>query len=66
MGKRGGSVREDKLAIYSQVAHMYYELGMMQPEIAEKLYFSRSKVSMILKKSQELGIVYINLKKYLL
>jgi len=65
MGKRGGSVREDKLAIYSQVAHMYYELGMMQPEIAEKLYFSRSKVSRILQKAQELGIVDIKVKHYL-
>ena len=50
---------EEKLALYSQVAHMYYEQGMQQPEIAEKLYFSRSKVCRILQKAQEMGIVDI-------
>lgn len=65
MAKREGTVREDKLAIYSQVAHMYYELGMMQPEIAKRLYFSRSKVSRILQKAQDLGIVDIKVKHYL-
>lgn len=65
MGKREGYVNDDKLAIYSQVAHMYYELGMMQPEIAEKLYFSRPKVSRLLQKARELGIVDIKVKHYL-
>ena len=65
MGKSNGVVNDDKLAIYSQVAHMYYELGMMQPEIAAKLYFSRSKVSRILQKAQDLGIVDIKVKHYL-
>lgn len=55
---------ENKLALYSQVAHMYYELGMQQPEIAQKLYFSRSKVCRILQRAQELGIVDIKVKHY--
>ena len=55
---------EDKLALYSQVAHMYYELGLQQPQIAEKLYFSRSKVSRILQKAQDLGIVEFQVKHY--
>lgn len=59
------AVNKDKLAMYSQVAHMYYELGMMQPEIAKQLFFSRSKVSRILKKAQDLGIVDIRVKRYL-
>lgn len=49
-------------AIMSQVAHMYYNLNMLQPEIAKKLYFSRSKVSRILKRARELGIVEINVR----
>ncbi len=65
MEKKSKYINEDKLAIYSQVAHMYYELGMMQPEIAKRLYFSRSKVSRILKKAQEVGIVDIKVKRYL-
>lgn len=65
MGKSDRVVKEDNLAIYSQVAHMYYELGMLQPEIAEKLYFSRSKVSRILQKAQDIGIVDIKVKHYL-
>lgn len=46
-----------------QVAHMYYDLGMLQPEIAEKMFFSRSKVSRLLKRARELGIVQITVKK---
>lgn len=38
-------------AVISQVAHMYYDLNMLQPEIAEKLFFSRSKVSRMLKQA---------------
>ena len=55
---------ENKLALYSQVAHMYYEQGMLQPEIAKKLYFSRSKVCRILQKAQDLGVVDIRVKHY--
>lgn len=65
MSRKDAYAGEDKLAIYSQVAHMYYEMGMLQPEIAEKLYFSRSKVSRILQKAQDLGIVDIKVKHYL-
>lgn len=42
-----------------QVAHMYYELNMLQAEIAEKLYLSRPKVSRLLTQARELGIVEI-------
>lgn len=46
-------------ALISQIAHMYYDLDMLQPEIAEQLFFSRSKVSRLLKAARELGIVEI-------
>lgn len=49
-------------AVISQVAHMYYDLNMPQPEIAEKLFFSRSKVSRMLKQARKLGIVEINVR----
>lgn len=57
--------REDnQLALLSQVAHMYYDLHMSQPVIAEKLYYSRSKVSRMLEKALELGVVNIHVKRY--
>ena len=46
-------------ALISQIAHMYYNENMLQPEIADRLYFSRSKVSRLLKASRDLGIVEI-------
>lgn len=57
--------KSEGIAMLSQVAHMYYDLGMLQPEIAERLFFSRSKVSRMLKKAQDLGIVEIKVKRYL-
>lgn len=57
--------KAENIAMLSQVAHMYYDLGMLQPEIAERLYFSRSKVSRMLKKAEEMGIVEIKVNRYL-
>lgn len=54
---------ERDYALTSQVAHMYYNLKMSQPEIAKKLFFSRSKISRILDKAEKLGIVCINVKR---
>lgn len=53
------------LGILSQVAHMYYNQNMLQPEIAGKLYFSRAKVSRMLKRAREMGVVDIYVKRYL-
>lgn len=63
--RRKNGESADELAILSQVAHMYYDLHMLQPEIAQKLFFSRSKVSRMLQKAQDMGIVEINVKRYL-
>lgn len=54
-----------EIAEISQVAHMYYNKDMLQPDIAEKMFFSRSKVSRMLKKARELGIVEIKVKRVL-
>ncbi|MDO4548559.1 MAG: sugar-binding domain-containing protein [Clostridia bacterium] len=68
MKKRDYDVADlDQISDYatiSQVAHMYYDLGILQPRIAEKLYFSRSKVSRMLSKARELGIVDIKVKRF--
>lgn len=61
--KNGKQIME--MAMISQVAHMYYDLNMQQPEIAEKLFFSRSKVSRMLKRGRELGIVDIKVRRIL-
>lgn len=62
--KRGTDYMSD-LGILSQVAQMYYNQGILQPEIARKLFFSRAKVSRILKKARQLGVVDIHVKRYL-
>ena len=62
--KNGGKVDEhQEYSLLSQVAHMYYDLNMLQPEIAEKLYFSRSKVSRMLAQARNLGIVEIHVRR---
>ena len=52
-----------KYALMSQVASMYYIEGIQQPEIAKKLFFSRSKVSRILTAAKEAGIVDIQVQR---
>lgn len=60
-----GLENDKEIAEISQVAHMYYNRDMLQPEIAEKMFFSRSKVSRMLKKARELGIVEIKVRRVL-
>ena len=63
-GKADYSANRPKdLAQISQVAHMYYDLNMSQPEISKKLFFSRSKVSRMLEKARALSIVEIKVKR---
>lgn len=59
--KKGEQIKD--FALLSQVAHMYYNLDMQQPEIAKKMFFSRSKVSRMLTRARELGIVEIKVKR---
>ena len=49
-------------AFLSQVADMYYNQNMMQADIARRLRFSRSKVSRLLTRARETGIVDIEVK----
>lgn len=47
----------EKLDMVTKIARMYHEQGMRQPEIAERLHVSQSRVSRFLKEAVALGIV---------
>ena len=41
----------------TKVAHMYHEQGIRQSDIADALHISQARVSRLLKRAAELGIV---------
>lgn len=47
----------DRLALLTKVARMYHERGLRQPEIAEQLSLSQSRVSRLLRDAVTVGIV---------
>ena len=47
----------ERLSLLTKVARMYHEQGMRQPEIAERLHVSQSRVSRLLKEAAALGVV---------
>jgi len=47
----------EKLDMVTKIARMYHEQGMRQPQIAERLHVSQSRVSRFLKEAVSLGIV---------
>jgi DNA-binding transcriptional regulator LsrR (DeoR family) len=57
MIENSASLGRDATAMIVQVARMYYEQGMTQPAIAERLRVSQSRVSRWLKQAAEMGIV---------
>ena len=46
-----------QLSLMTEVASMYYEKDMTQEEIGNQLYLSRARISRILKKAHEMGVV---------
>ncbi|WP_155467637.1 helix-turn-helix domain-containing protein [Trueperella pyogenes] len=51
--------RQDKrkdVQLLLQVARMYYDLGLRQSEIAEKIGYSRPSVSRLLENARKLGM----------
>lgn len=48
---------EDQLRLMARVARMYHEHGLRQAEIAEELHVSQPRVSRLLKRAAEVGIV---------
>src|SRR5947209_3259730 len=47
----------DQVRLIMKVARMYHERGVRQPAIAERLHISQARVSRLLKRATELGIV---------
>ncbi len=47
----------DRMSLVTKIARMYHEEGIRQPEIAERLHISQSRVSRFLKEAVNLGIV---------
>jgi DNA-binding transcriptional regulator LsrR (DeoR family) len=47
----------DRMSLLTKIARMYHEQGMRQPEIAERLHISQSRVSRFLKEAVNLGVV---------
>ncbi len=50
-------VPPERLPLLTKIAVMYHDQGMRQPEIAERLHISQSRVSRFLKDAVALGIV---------
>lgn len=50
-----------KLSLLAEIAYQYYERGMSQNEIADRLCLSRTRISRLLKEANEKGIVNINI-----
>lgn len=48
---------DERLSLVTKVAKLYHEAGLRQPEIAERLNLSQSRVSRLLKQATESGIV---------
>jgi DNA-binding transcriptional regulator LsrR (DeoR family) len=47
----------DRMSLLTKIARMYHEQGMRQPEIADRLHISQSRVSRFLKEAVNLGVV---------
>ena len=52
----------ERLELLAQVAEMYYIQDLSQAAIANKYYFSRSKVSRLLTEARETGLIEINIR----
>jgi len=52
--------RLDELRLISKVARMYYDQGIRQQEITERLNLHQSKVSRLLKRARETNVVRIS------
>lgn len=47
----------DRMSLLTKIARMYHEQGIRQPEIADRLHISQSRVSRFLKEAVSLGVV---------
>lgn len=51
-------------SLLSEISTLYYEKGMTQEEIAEKVFLTRTCVSRLLKKARECGVVEVRVRNY--
>lgn len=49
----------EQVRLVTRVARMYHERGIKQPQIADQLHISQAKVSRLLKRAEQLGIVRV-------
>lgn len=56
-GARRFGHSEDQIRLMAKIARMYHERGMRQAQIADELHVSQPRVSRLLKRAAELGIV---------
>ncbi len=59
----GTMTAQEKWNMLAAVANLYYNSGLTQNQIAERLYTSRSKVSRMLKEARDLGIVEVTIRE---
>lgn len=55
--KPGTRINGERLSLLTKVARLYHEQGVRQPEIADRLSISQSRVSRLLKEAVTLGVV---------
>lgn len=58
-------LEEERLEILTQVASMYYEDGLTQNDISDRLGYSRSNISRLLSEARSYGIVEIHVHHFL-
>ena len=56
-GSMARAPTDGQLRLITKVARMYHERGVRQTDIAETLHISQARVSRLLKRAAELGIV---------
>ncbi len=54
--------QRDEIRLIAKVARLYYESGLKQPEIAQRLQLSQPKVSRLLKQAIDRDIVRISVR----
>lgn len=57
VGEAASRLPDDRMGLLIKVARMYHEQGVRQPEIADRLHISQSRVSRLLKEAVALGVV---------
>ena len=60
--RRSSPAADSQQRLIIRVARMYHEHGIKQPQIAQQLHVSQAKVSRLLKRAEQLGIVKVTIE----